>query len=137
MRWICNPAWLPVADRARPPAVGTTAQPYTADRPTPPATGKRQRRWICNLLTAAAELGLMSARICNPGLQLKRICNSPAPQNSSAGNSVGYIPRRCNHFPYTSPPDRHSGYLQGISGAQVNFTKELDRCGIRRQLLQS
>ena len=132
MRWICNPAWLPVADRARPPAVRTTAQPYTADRPTPPATGKQQKRRICNLLPAAAELGIMSARICNPGLSLKRICNSPAPQNSSAGNSVGYTPRRCNRFPSTSPPDRHSGYLQGISGAQVNCTKVGTRCSVRR-----
>ena len=43
-----NPTWLPVAARARPPAVRTTAQPYTAGRPTPPATGKRQKRWICS-----------------------------------------------------------------------------------------
>ena len=131
MRWICNPAWLPVADRARPPAVGTTAQPYTADRPTPPATGKRQRRWICNLLTAAAELGLMSARIFNPGLPLKQICNSPAPQNSSAGRSKACAPRRCDHSRYTSSPNRRSGYMQGTSGAQVNCTKVGTRCSGR------
>ena len=142
MRWICNPAWLPVADRARPPAVRTTAQPYTADRPTPPATGKQQKRRICNLLPAAAELGIMSARICNPGLSLKRICNSPAPQNSSAGNSVGYTPRRCNRFPSTSPCRHRSEHLQGTSSAQVIFTKERNRCGparcdTRRQLLKN
>ena len=115
LRWICNPAWLPVADRARPPAVRTTAQPYTAGRPTPPATGKQQMRWICdpplipeihhicNLLTAAAELALMSAWICNPGLPLKRICNSSAPQNSSAGRPKACSPRRWNQF---LPPRR-------------------------------
>ena len=146
--------WLPVADRAHPPAVRTTAQPYTAGRPTPPATGKQQMRWICdpplipeihhicNLLTAAAELALMSAWICNPGLPLKRICNSSAPQNSSAGRPKACSPRRWNHSRYTSPPDRRSGYLQGTSGAQVNCTKGLDRCGparcdTRRQLLQN
>ena len=76
-----------------------------------------------DLQSAAAEFGLMSARIFNPGLPLKRICNSPAPQNSSAGRSMAYSPRRCNHSPYTSTPDRPSGHLQGTSGAQVNFTK--------------
>ena len=115
--------WPPVAVRAQSPAVRATAQPYIAGRPTPSATGKRQRRWICNLLPVAAELGLMSARICNSGLPLKRICNSPAPQNSSAGNSVGYTSRRCNHFPSTSAPGSHSGHLQGTSGAQVIFTR--------------
>ena len=120
---ICNPAWLPVADRAQPPAVRATAQPYTAGRPTPPATGKRQKRLICNLLPVAAELGLMSARICNSGLPLKRICNSPAPQNSSAGNSVGYTPRRWDQFPYTSSHRRRLGHLRGTSRAQVIFKK--------------
>ena len=146
--------WLPVADRARPPAVGTTAQAYTAGRPTPPATGKQQMRWICdpplipeihhicNLLTAAAELALMSAWICNPGLPLKRICNSSAPQNSSAGRPKACSPRRWNQFPSTPAHDRRSRHLQGTSRAQVIFMKERNRCGparcdTRRQLLQN
>ena len=84
---------------------------------------KRQKRLICNLLPVAAELGLMSARICNSGLPLKRICNSPAPQNSSAGNSVGYTPRRWDQFPYTSSHRRRLGHLRGTSRAQVIFKK--------------
>ena len=58
--------------------------------------------------------------------------NSPAPQNGSAGRSKACAPRRCDHSRYTSSPNRRSGYMQGTSGAQVNCTKELDRCGTRR-----
>ena len=120
-RRICNPAWLPVADRAQPPAVRPTAQPYTADRPTPPATGKRQM-----------AMDLQSAAIRRTASR-----NSPAPQNGSAGRSKACAPRRWNHSRYTSPPDRRSGYLQGTSGAQVNCTKGLDRCGSHCLLMKN
>ena len=106
-------------------------------RPTPPATGKRQRRWICNLLPVAAELGLMSARICNSGLPLKRICNSPAPQNSSAGNSVGYTSRRCNHFPFHLGTRRPFRTPAGHIRSAGDFHEGTVCCGTRRQLMKT
>ena len=137
--------WLPVADRAHPPAVRTTAQPYTAGRPTPPATGKQQMRWICdpplipeihhicNLLTAAAELALMSAWIC-----LQFICAT----EQLCRPSQGMFPAQVEPIPSTPAQDRRSRHLQGTSRAQVIFTKERNRCGLarcdtRRQLLQN
>ena len=45
---------------------------------------------------------------------------------------MAYYPRRCNHFPYTSPSDSYFGHLQGASGAQVNFTKVGTRCSGRQ-----
>ena len=63
---ICCPD--PAADGARPPAVRTTARPYTAGRPTPPRLIFMFRRGY----------RLCSGVICNPperGAGLRRIAN--------------------------------------------------------------
>ena len=90
--------------------------------------GLRQYRAARWLLLPEAELRprRVGAADCKSGRTLMQICedrNSPAPRNSSASRSKAYSPRRCDHFPYTSPPGSHSGHLQGTSGAQVNCTK--------------
>ena len=80
----------------------------------------------CLIANPAGHNGNLAERKCKSGRTLMQICkdrNSPAPRNSSASRSKAYSPRRCNHFPYTSPSDHRSGHLQGTSGAQVIFTK--------------
>ena len=82
----------------------------------------------CQRLIAnpAGHNGNLAERKCKSGRTLMQICedrNSPAPRNSFTDRSMAYYPRRCDHFPYTSPSGSHSGHLQGTSGAQVNCTK--------------
>ena len=80
----------------------------------------------CLIANPAGHNGNLAERKCKSGRTLMQICkdrNSPAPRNSSASRSKAYSPRRCDHFPYTSPSDSYFGHLQGASGAQVIFTK--------------
>ena len=80
----------------------------------------------CLIANPAGHNGNLAERKCKSGRTLMQICedrNSPAPRNSFASRSKAYSPRRCDHFPYTSPSDHRSGHLQGTSGAQVNCTK--------------
>ena len=72
------------------------------------------------------QIANLAERKCKSGRTLMQICedrNTPAPRNSFTDRSMAYYPRRCDHFPYTSPSDHRSGHLQGASGAQVNCTK--------------